>query len=314
MKPGNQFRGFQFDERTNIGASDNSQGTLFQVKRGRDQAGPKGFSPERQDEVRKMLTLDPEEAQYAPSDSSISVRSLPGRPVELEPSGRVSRVGHGQILANQRLIQDMVSRSTIPDLHAEQRTRIIVHSKDEPIKTTGGFGSSSVVGQYHEPKYGQPHTIRIVDRSVTSDEGRLGGSPTLIHELGHRDSWIKKSDSSAYDNPTRQGTEEAYADDFAATHTRGFGDRKMPWLRPYPTPPDLGFNQGQQWRNAYDRNRTTPTEKPQPVYPKDEQLTLLHKVTESKPGEEHIAPPVGQAKFGWAYKDERGMPTKKAPR
>lgn len=306
MRPGNQFRGFKFDERTNIGAANNSQGTLFQVKRGRDQVGPKGFSPERQDEVRKMTRLDPEEAEYAPSDSAISVRGLPGRPVDLEPSGRVSRKGHGQILANQRLIQDQISRSSIPDLHPEQKTRIIVHSADEPINQTGsGFTASQVVGQFSPAKYGMPHTVRIVDRAVTLPTGpRIGGSPTLTHELGHRDSYVRGLDSAKYDTAERQGAEEAYADDFAAKHTRGFRGRTLPFIRSYPTPPGLNFNGGNQFRQAYDSNRTTPTEPAQRQYPKHRQETLLEKVqvNEVSPHGVPVAPPVGQVKYRWDYK------------
>lgn len=314
MKPGNQFNGFKFDERTNIGAAENSQGTLFHVDRGRDQKGPKGFSPERQDQVRQMVAPDPEEAPYLESGSRISVRNLPGRTAELEPSGRLSPKGRGTVKANARLVQDMVSRSTIPDLHPDQQTRIIVHGADEPIPGATGSG---VVGMYNPPKYGVPHTVRVLDRAVVTPEGRSGGSPTLTHEMGHRDSFIKGNDSAQYDTPERQGREEAYADDFAVNHTRGFGDKKMTHTPAYPTPQRLvGSRAGADWERSYRNNRTTPMSAPDPYITNakhGEQLPLLYKATSSvfdnAPSRLTVEP--GGQKYRWTYVGKTGMPSPK---
>lgn len=314
MKPGNQFRGFRFDERTNIGQSENSQGTLFQVKRGRDQKGPKGFSPDRQDEVRELFeNRDPD---YGPPFSRIQAHQLPGQePLKYAPKEGGRRVeltpqSLGQKNANLRVIQDMISRSTAPllkDPDPDNTTSVEVVQANDPNLNRPGM-SGNTVGLYQNPKMYGGHRILVRTEAIRPG---VGASPTLIHELGHRDSWIRGNDHAKYDTPERQGKEEAYADDFAVKHTRVKDGRALPFLGSYPTPSRMDYNAGQQFRRAYDSNRTTPTEKAPVQWPKDEQQTLLHKVVDHTYSlEGHpIAPPPGHGKYHWSYKGEGGFPS-----
>ena len=294
------INGFQFREHTNLGSSANSQGTLFGVSRPRTSAGPKGFSPARQDEVRQMLRPDPENEYAAPT--SIFVGNLPGRP-QINWNDRGSAVGGVQ--ANKRLVQDMISRSSIP-VHPEQRTKVNVLNEDEATSVLGtaepGF---TVNGNYIKPPTTHlPHTINIRGTAVHPyGPGRLGASPTLIHEFGHRDSYINKNESAIYRTPHQQGTEEAYADDFAFKHTKSFGGRKLEFLREYPSKgKDDGF--GESYRSA----RTAPTKAPLatpsniPEHQSLRQIPMLERIPAT-------TDPKNPA-VTWDYSHETGIPAR----
>jgi hypothetical protein len=242
-----------------------------------------------------MLRKDPEN-EYAP-DTSIFVGDLPGKTV-LRGSPAEQR---GGVQANRRVVQDMISRSTAP-INPQERTKINVLSGTDAEYMLGNAGPGLTVnGNYHPPKYGIRHVINVRDTAVHPEgPGRLGASPTLIHELGHRDSWINKNESAQYDTPSRQGVEEAYADDFAFKHTRGFGDRKLASVRDYPT-----GDRGAGFRDAYDASRTSPTKKvlaPPEFIPKEHvlgQFPMLERIPDNAPD-----------KNTWDYSHETGIPAR----
>lgn len=230
--------GWKYDERSNIGQQFGSQGTLFQVtQRPRTVPGWRGFSPARQDEVREKSSVyyDPVLTPHAVTRATRS-----------------------------RKVQDMVARSTAP-LHPN--THILVAHPDDPglRNAANRYGYSSPVAGYFSHSQSaeseRPHLTAVVSESAV--DYKAGQSKTLLHELGHADSYATGRPSSAYDTPQHQGEDEAYADDFSVRHARTFQTKKerrwsgKPLSFEYEGPyPDTGRGVG--FREAYDRSRTEP--------------------------------------------------------
>jgi hypothetical protein len=201
-----------------------------------------------------MLRPDPTN-EYA-AKTSVFVGNLPGRPQIDESSASAMR---GGVQANKRVVQDMISRSSIP-LHSEHRTQVHVLNESEAPSVLGSAAPGlTVYGNYIKPQTPYlPHNINVRASAIYPEgPGRLGASPTLIHEMGHRDSFINGTESSQYRTPVQRGKEEAYADDFLVNHARSFGGRRLAFKNEYPSDgkPE-GF--GESYRSA----RQTPTRAP----------------------------------------------------
>jgi hypothetical protein len=272
-------RGQQFDERTNIGAQPNSQGTLFRVtQRSRDVVGPKGFSPARQDHVREVLHgVQNRYKDGGPPDlregtPGIYASELHGQEPPKAENHRLTPEGMGQRASNARAIQDMVSRSTAPltkDPDGRQTIIATGQSMSEDLARQGAGGT------YHRPGNSaggfdqSAHRIRLSTESAKNWRNKDGAySTTLLHELGHRESQVTGRSSSAYDTPARRGEEEAYADDHSVLHTKQFGGRAAVTHEGTYEPNRQQTNNSPQgyyeFKDSYKDHRTTPMEEPRP--------------------------------------------------
>jgi hypothetical protein len=238
----------EFDLRSNIGQQFGSQGTLFRVsRRPRSSPGPKGFSPERQDLVRAKTSV------YADALAGLENSNGGWLDTDVDGRGMLTPKAMGRRRGAERRVQDIVSRSSAP---IEGRVNVgVVHPDDKSLTSAGAaYGWASAGGVYKTFANG-PHAIAGLD-SVLPGDGRKKTrlySDTLIHELGHHHSAMTNPDMD-YTTPEGQGREEAFADDFSATHRprrhRNLPNNELPYT-------DLGRGAG--FREAYDNARTTPT-------------------------------------------------------
>lgn len=142
-----------YDLRSNIKGKPGSQGTLFQVKNKNllnpEQRWPRGYTPERQDEVRQGL-----------KGTTVVGYSQPVRTshAEAEATGRYVRYP-----GTEAKVTDAIARSTMPTEHLGGLKRI--HEKPAP----GHYAT------YWPMK--QEMGVRI-DDSPSADH-------SLLHELGH---------------------------------------------------------------------------------------------------------------------------------
>ena len=238
----------EFDLRSNIGQQFGSQGTLFQVsRRPRSSPGPKGFSPERQDEVRAKTSV------YADALAGLENSTGGWQDTDLDDRGMLTPKAMGRRRTAERKVQDIVSRSTAP---IEGHVNVgVVHPDDKDLISTGNaYGWNGTVGIY-KTSAGRPHAIASMDTLIPGDDSKKNRlySDTLIHELGHHHSAMTNPDMD-YTTPEGQGREEAFADDFSVTHRprrrRNMPNNELPYT---------GLGRGAGFREAYDNARTTPT-------------------------------------------------------
>jgi hypothetical protein len=233
-------RGFKYDLRSNIGQQHGSQGTLFGVsQRPRTQAGPKGFSPARQDEVRGAVDFVHADA-LAMDDGKGWLTS--------NPDGTSTGETKGRRAAARREVHDLISRTTAPMPKNDKVDVKVMQDDDHALKR----GDGRAAGTYINPVSGGGHSqIMVALGAINRDEKR---SHVLTHELGHADSWDKYQPSSIYDTPEKQGVEEAYADDFSVKHTPRRLKQLPNYQTPYPT-----LTRGDGFRQSYDGARKTHT-------------------------------------------------------
>lgn len=151
---------------------------------------PRGYTPERQREVHQNgpIVWPPQQSGSASERSRMS-------------------------MAPVRRVRDNLARSAVP-MGGEMRDTIIETGVEfAPNHITGG----QTAGQYHAPRegYGKAHRIMLAHGQEDN--------PTLIHEIGHLDSFATGRGHSSYRTQEAKGAEEAYADDFAV---RNFRDRR----------------------------------------------------------------------------------------
>ena len=239
----------EFDLRSNIGQQFGSQGTLFQVsRRPRSSPGPKGFSPERQDEVRAKTSV------YADALAGLENSTGGWQGTDLDDRGRLTPKAMGRRRTAERKVQDIVSRSTAP---IEGHVNVsVVHPDDKDLISAGNaYGWHGGAGGVYKTFAGRPHAIASVDTLIPGDDSKKNRlySDTLIHELGHHHSAMTNPDMD-YTTPEGQGREEAFADDFSVTHRPRIHRNTPTFETPYTA---KGRQTG--FREAYDTARTTPT-------------------------------------------------------
>ncbi len=233
----------EYDLRPNMGQQFGSQGTLFQVsKRPRTSVGPKGFSPARQDAVRRRVTV---------SDAS-GLSVMPAKAALAHPFMDYPEVTGAENHA-ERQVQDAISRSTVPITHPVDVN--VVH-KDHHRLT--GIGKAYGWNQAAGGLYNSITSIATVSAHTfepgTGQRQNQLNSKVLLHELGHHHSANNNPDRD-YSTAEGAGKEEAYADNFSVTHYPKAGSGQNPaFKRPYT---DEGRDSG--FREAYDNARTTPT-------------------------------------------------------
>jgi hypothetical protein len=234
----------EYDLRSNLGQQFGSQGTLFQVsKRPRDIPGPKGFSPDRQDEVRSKTSV------YA---DALAMNTGGWLKTEDDDRGRLTPESLGRRRHAQRQVQDIVSRSTAPiPSHVNVG---VVQPDDRHLVTAGEHYGWNAAGGVYKTMANGPHAIAslaTVGPPAHGHPNRLE-SKSLIHELGHHYS-SEMNPGKDYSTPEGQGREEAFADDFSNLHTpRSFNN-------PNYEEPYTGAGRGEGFRTSYDAARTTPT-------------------------------------------------------
>jgi hypothetical protein len=235
--------GYKYDLRSNIGQQHGSQGTLFSVpERPRTQAGPKGFSPARQDEVRKSLDFVHADALALDDGKGYFTAT---------PDGKSSGETKGRRAKAKREVQDMIAKTSAP-LPTHNRLDVkVVQDDDHTLKR----GDRRAAGFFTNPISAGGNSQITVALGALKRPNDPGRSMVLTHELGHVHSWDTYRPSSIYDTPEKQGTEEAYADDFAVTHTP---QRIKGLSNHYRDYPDTGRGAG--FRESYDVARTTHRE------------------------------------------------------
>ena len=236
----------EYDLRSNIGQQFGSQGTLFQIsKRPRNVAGPKGFSPERQDEVRAKTSL------Y----TSRVGREIFGPVTESETEdGHPTREASGKKAHANRLVQDLIARSTAP--LPDRKVGIFAWRGEDEVKRqlSHRYSEMPAAGMFRRESASSHMSQIDINASqfyTDPDKPTRLRSEVLLHELGHHHSQETNPDKD-YSTPEGQGREEAYADDFSVRHSPQ--GRLLNYQSPYP---DTGRGPG--FREAYDTARTAPT-------------------------------------------------------
>lgn len=228
---------------------DPQPGTLFDVRAldqlpgnvaaTRERPGPRGYSPARLAEIRQSFdTANVSGGGKTEVIKPIDVALAPGF------AGRMNETGHQYGPSswdpdNPRMgrarsrILDTLSRSTIPvgDEMTDSLAglgRIETRRQGERYAHLAGMYKAH--GNYDQPDeegfrrhIGPTITMFAHDNAGTAaalhgkDEG---AEQTLLHEIGHHDSYTTGHESSAYSTPHEMATEEARADKFAVTHFR----------------------------------------------------------------------------------------------
>ena len=165
-----------------------AQGTLFH---GGPHRWPRGFTPERGAEVARAVTVV-------------------GAALPHDPQRAFDRKAWGQERISRQRTLDNIARSTVPmsDFEGERIHVQSVSPQLQPYRPPLNQGAAGV----YRGKRSKTHEIQVRQDHETSS--------TVIHELGHAVSNIRGTAHSAYDTPAVRGTEEAYADDYAARHFR----------------------------------------------------------------------------------------------
>jgi hypothetical protein len=240
--PADGQRGYKYDLRSNIGQQHGSQGTLFHVTQvPRETVGPRGYSPARQQEVRNALDFVHADA-LAMEDGKGYLTTNPDMTSTSETKGRRQ--------AAKRDVQDMIAKTSAPMPTHNRLDVKVVQNDDFSLRR----GDRKAAGFFTNPIKGGGNSQITVALGALKRPNDPGRSQVLTHELGHVHSWDTYRPSSIYDTPEKQGTEEAYADDFAVAHT----PQRIKGLANHETPyPDAGRGDG--FRQSYDGARTTHT-------------------------------------------------------
>ena len=242
----------EFDLRSNIGQSEGSQGTLFQVsKRPRSTVGPKGFSPARQDEVRAKTSINAD---------ALATRVGGRLENTVHPDGAVTQTPKsvGRRRRAVRQVQDVISQSSAP---LEKNVRVgVVAPNSRELLPGGELPSHYPLGIYKRGPRGSTPVVNVnhetFQPSTEPGQSNRLRSPVLLHELGHAYSHatgVKNTGNPA----TKSGKAEAYADDFSATHSPP--SRNGNFMGEYP----MGDRTG-HFHGAYHAARNTPMSPPKP--------------------------------------------------
>lgn len=204
-----------WDLRSNIKAQPGSQGTLLrgdQFELNQTRRWPKGYTPERQAEVREAVV---------------------GRLSQSQPLSNAVGRGFGPIRRN---LIDNIARSTAPAEDFQgirfapgQRAGTRLPTAFSSYRA-GEMQSAGNVGEYH------PHGDVLDRRGAPVGEGRrhspAPSDPTIlvlrghekgdvpIHEIGHHVSSMRDTEHSGFYTERLQGQEEAAADEYAQEHFR----------------------------------------------------------------------------------------------
>ncbi len=218
----------EYDLRPNLGQSDNSQGTLFQVtKRPRNTVGHRGFSAERQDEVQRMVYIttskdfNREVRARASGDVVDTVRPAPPEAQE----------------QYTRAVQDAIARSTAP-IASKADIRVLQPQHPE-LRGHKGFWTEGGIG-----------VSTATFKPNTGPKGKQWDSPTIRHELGHHFQLADDTTPGPYSDEKR-GDAEAFADDFMIKHSPK-GNKGQDYE--FTSYNDLS----DPFRSVYDASRTTP--------------------------------------------------------
>jgi hypothetical protein len=210
--------GKQFRMVTNMKAKPNSQGTLFQgghPRAGAGQPWPRGFSPERRDEVLDALVRP---------GNRFWMQSSRGKPA-LDIHGNKTL---GGTKPESIRTYETIARSTVPVEHLAGLGGVSAGQIRGP-RTDG-----DPAGTYHRYGFGgtkdRPGEPQI---AIYQGMGNASGS-TPIHEIGHHVSFMAGTEHSAYDTPERKGQEEGFAENYAETHYRDHRGRPLKELQTSP--------------------------------------------------------------------------------
>lgn len=276
----------QFRMMTNMKAAPNSQGTLFQGNNPTHY--PRGFTPERRDEVRDAMGV-----------SSYLLAGNRGKPSGHNGPGTRPDIAAGV---------STVARSTVPAEHLPGAHYAFGQQLigDNPPR---GYYQRAVPN--HENPYSRRSHVVIGAGSAQST--------TPIHEIGHHVSATSGNDHADYDTPSRRGTEEGFAENYAETHYRDHRGRPLGtafttspegWSRREEPEGQFGGTYGDRgdFERAFTKERKkSPTGVREQAKidtlmsstPKGQikgQTPLLHRMTSGYPAQEHLAK--------WDYNDD----------
>lgn len=202
---------------------------------------PRGYTPERMAEVRE-----------APLD------------INIHGSG-----GAWGGPAGPRKVQEVIARSTAP----MDNIKPMFNGDKLSIEVGEKNGGRNAGGTYSGNRGGLGK-ITVLPAAKTSN---TFPEQALLHELGHMESnvqhqeGLRADDSSAYETPQQRGREEAFADDYKATHWRPDPreQRRAPDSREMT--PHSAYEHEDTWtkkkgfgkrgHKAYLEARTTPIQK-----------------------------------------------------
>lgn len=221
---------------------DPQPGTLFDVRAldqlpgntnlTRQRPGPRGYSPARLAEMREAFDT----AHVTGSSANETTR-----PVIIGGQGRANETAHQFGPSSWHPDDPHFGRAKSRILDTMSRSTINV--KDEMENPLQGLGQiryersmPGVAGQYRaHDNYGPPDetgtrkglgpTVVLYGHDLAGSSAAAMGrdekaEQTLLHEVGHHDSYIAGNESASYDTPSKMAREEAHADKFAVTHFR----------------------------------------------------------------------------------------------
>lgn len=160
------------------------QGTLFRAPKPVN-PWPRGYTPERMQEVRDSVLVGAEG----------SVTAAP-----FKPGQYTGHAGPDQLLQT-------IARSTAP------MDDIAPNAFTDSIGRRHGRAEIGI-----RPGYGGQHSFDSYGNSRMNVGHKSGDS--VMHELGHRASFMAMTEHSDVASPEHLGQEEAFADDYRATHFR----------------------------------------------------------------------------------------------
>lgn len=283
-----ELTGTQFREVTNMKAKPHSQGTLFQgghTTAGNGKPWPRGFSPERRDEVVQAMDDWPGSKGFPQVHAILGSKHTNGR------LGYKSAYWGGEVSEGV----NTVARSTVPAEHI----RGARYWFNQPEKHM-----SDAAGLY------RPASASDSAASIKVGQGRAGRT-TTIHEIGHHASvltgtphnsnWRTSVEESPHDHYRDRGQEEGFAENYAETHYRDHRGRPLPELNTYAGKWGEDYRGGEEHSYAFDQGFSDERKKaPSAVRRRAEndakmnrlptpirgQLPLLDKVTEWDHGKE----------------------------
>lgn len=223
-----------WDLRTNINPGPGAQGTLFSGGKSQmsDERYPRGYTPERLNEVAKRVNPD----EYSRQDGSLA-ENLVDESFPIRSGG--SQTHHYESRQPLRDLIGTVARSTVPLEHLNGVQFNIVNGESD-------MGSKHSAGEYTF----EDRRIDLLPSSVRDH--------TPIHEIGHHVSHMDGNTHAVhYDGSAAyRGQEEAFADNYAAEHARSQPRKKV----------DVGHYEHSEWgsnadsfETAYDQRRYGPT-------------------------------------------------------
>jgi hypothetical protein len=207
-----------------------SQLSLFNMKPTESHQWPRGYTPERRDEVAQYLPTWNTQANFnyaAPNSPYLGTAAL---------SGTKTQVRQTQSDQATRAITDIVARSTVP---AESLTNL------PTLRIQGDMTRAS--GAYQSPSPGSRGYIAL--SSDTGAKNRADYESTVLHELGHHTDFERNPSDyrsrGAFTRPNGMGGSaspglEGYAEGFAQGNWRGRRGQEGPSYVSYPAFHNMG--------------------------------------------------------------------------